>query len=108
MELQGGKAPAGTPNEAWLSLDLLLLLSQLYENGHAPAVHQILEVPKTQCPELLVLSTASALRCRFPLCSSAAQRLNSLCVGSVATTSTLAPGVCKECLYAGPPGLVTW
>ena len=63
--MQGGQAPAGTLNQAWLSLDLLLLFSQLYDNGHAPAVHQILEVPKAQCPELLVLSLASALRCRL-------------------------------------------
>ena len=63
--VQGGKSPPGTPNQAWLSLDLLLLLSQLYDNGHAPAVHQILEIPKGQCPELLVLSSASALRYRL-------------------------------------------
>ena len=61
--MQSGQMPAGTPNQAWMSLDLLLLLSQLYENGHAPAVHEILEMPQAQCPDLLVLATASALRC---------------------------------------------
>ena len=61
--MQSGQMPAGTPNQAWASLDLLLLFSQLYDNGHAPAVHEILELPQAQCPDLLVLSTASALRC---------------------------------------------
>ena len=58
--VQGSKVP---PNEAWLSLDLLMLLSQLYDNGHAPAVHQILEAPQAQYPDVLVLATATALRC---------------------------------------------
>ena len=60
--MQNGQMPAGTPNQAWASLDLLLLFSQLYDNGHAPAVHEILELPQAQCPDLLVLATASALR----------------------------------------------
>ncbi len=60
MTLQGSKVP---PNEAWLCLDLLMLLSQLYDNGHAPVVHQILEAPQAQYPEVLVLATATALRC---------------------------------------------
>ena len=66
-DMQGGKAAVGTPNQAWLSLDLLLLFSQLYDNGHAPAVHQILQLPRAQCPEVLVLATASALRHVFVL-----------------------------------------
>ena len=57
--VQEGKV---APNEAWLCLDLLMLLSQLYDNGHAPAVHQILEAPQAQYPEVLVLATAAALR----------------------------------------------
>lgn len=61
--MQSGQMPTGTPNQAWTSLDLLLLLSQLYDNGHAPAVHEILELPQAQCPDLLVLTMASALRC---------------------------------------------
>lgn len=60
---QVGNAPACPPHQAWLTLDLFVLFSQLYDNGHAPAVHQILELPKAECPTVLVLSTASALRC---------------------------------------------
>ncbi|KAK9916879.1 hypothetical protein WJX75_008268 [Coccomyxa subellipsoidea] len=58
--LQGNKSPMGTPNQAWLALDLLSTLSFLYEAGHGAAVRQILELPLAQCPEVLVLSFASA------------------------------------------------
>ena len=61
--MQVGNASACPPHQAWLTLDLFVLFSQLYDEGHAPAVHQILELPKAECPAVLVLSTASALRC---------------------------------------------
>ncbi len=60
---QGNKSPVGTPNQAWLSLDLLSTLSFLYEAGHGAAVRELLELPLTQCPEVLVLGFASARRC---------------------------------------------
>ncbi len=60
--LQGNKSPMGTPNQAWLALDLLSTLSFLYEAGHGAAVRQILELPLAQCPEVLVLGFASARR----------------------------------------------
>lgn len=60
--MQGNKSPMGTPNQAWLALDLLSTLSFLYEAGHGAAVRQILELPLAQCPEVLVLSFASARR----------------------------------------------
>jgi CCR4-NOT transcription complex subunit 1 len=68
--LQGAKSPMGTPNQAWMSLDLLSTLTSLYEEGHVPAVRQILELPLSQCPDVLVLGLASARRwdnCTFCL-----------------------------------------
>ena len=73
--VQGSKVP---PNEVWLCLDLLMLLSQLYDNGHAPAVHQILEAPQTQYPEVLVLATATALGCAHAIAISVTASLNFL------------------------------
>ena len=52
----------GMPNQAWLCLDLLAMLSQLYDGGHGPAARQILDLPMVQCPEVLVLAVAAALR----------------------------------------------
>ena len=75
VNVQGNKVP---PNEAWLCLDLLMLLSQLYDNGHAPAVHQILEAPQAHYPEVLVLATATALRCAYAIAISVTASLNSL------------------------------
>ena len=55
--------PAGTPNQAWLALDLLGMLMRLHEGGQATSVLAILELPAARCPELLVLGFASARRC---------------------------------------------
>ena len=57
--LQGGKSPTGTPNQAWLCLDLLEVLGRLAELGHHTSVHAILEPPMKQCPEVLLLGMAS-------------------------------------------------
>jgi CCR4-NOT transcription complex subunit 1 len=58
--LHGGKPGVGTPNHAWLCLDLLDLLARLADSGHAPAVRQLLELPLKQCPEVLLLGMAAA------------------------------------------------
>lgn len=42
----------------WLSLDLLEVLCQLAERGHANAVRSILEYPLKQYPEVLLLGMA--------------------------------------------------
>ena len=49
----------GTPNQAWLCLDLVETLCRLAESGHAAAVHHILEQPCKECSELLLLGVAS-------------------------------------------------
>ena len=57
--LHAGKPGAGTPNQAWLCLDLADCLARLGDSGHAPAVRQLLEAPLKQCPEVLLLAMAS-------------------------------------------------
>lgn len=57
--LAGSTSSIGTPNQAWLCLDLVEVLCRLAESGHGPAVHQILEQPRRECPELLLLGVAS-------------------------------------------------
>jgi CCR4-NOT transcription complex subunit 1 len=58
--LHAGKPGYGTPNRAWLCLDLLECLARLADSGAAPAVRQILELPLKQCPEVLLLGMAAA------------------------------------------------
>ncbi|EFN54436.1 hypothetical protein CHLNCDRAFT_135829, partial [Chlorella variabilis] len=57
--LHAGKPGVGTPNQAWLCLDLLDCLARLADSGHAAAVRQILEPPLKQCPEVLLLGMAA-------------------------------------------------
>ena len=57
--LAGTVSSIGTPNQAWLCLDLMEVLCRLAESGHGAAVHKILEQPKAECPELLLLGVAS-------------------------------------------------
>lgn len=56
--IQGQKLPYGTPNHAWLSLDLLEILCCLAEMGHFGSVRALLDLPLKHCPELLVLGLA--------------------------------------------------
>jgi hypothetical protein len=56
--IQGQKLPYGTPNHAWLSLDLLEVLCCLAEMGHFGSVRALLDLPLKHCPELLVLGLA--------------------------------------------------
>ena len=57
--LAGNQSSIGTPNQAWLCLDLVEVLCRLAESGHGAAVQQILEQPRRECPELLLLGVAS-------------------------------------------------
>lgn len=45
-------------NHAWLCLDLLEVLCQLAERGHATVVRSMLEYPLKHCPEVLILGIA--------------------------------------------------
>ncbi|KAJ6675578.1 hypothetical protein OIU85_011707 [Salix viminalis] len=53
--VHGHKLQAGHANHAWLCLDLLDVLCQLAETGHASSVRPILKYPLKHCPELLLL-----------------------------------------------------
>lgn len=54
----GLKLQSGQANHAWLCLDLLDVLCQLAERGHASFVQSMLEYPLKQCPEMLLLGMA--------------------------------------------------
>lgn len=49
----------GHANHAWLCLDLVEVLCQLAERGHAGSVRPMLEYPLKHCPEVLLLGMAS-------------------------------------------------
>lgn len=49
------KFQLGHSNHAWLCLDLLEVLCQLAERGHANSVRSILEHPLKHSPEILLL-----------------------------------------------------
>uniref|UniRef100_A0A6N2L7C3 CCR4-NOT transcription complex subunit 1 n=1 Tax=Salix viminalis TaxID=40686 RepID=A0A6N2L7C3_SALVM len=53
--LHGHKLQVGHANHAWVCLDLLDILCQLAERGHASSVRSMLEYPLKHCPELLLL-----------------------------------------------------
>ncbi|GFP80906.1 ccr4-not transcription complex subunit 1 [Phtheirospermum japonicum] len=52
------KFQPGQVNHAWLCHDLLEVLCQLSEMGHASLVRSVLEKPLNHCPELLLLGMA--------------------------------------------------
>ncbi|XP_022979316.1 CCR4-NOT transcription complex subunit 1-like [Cucurbita maxima] len=56
--LHGHKLQLGHTNEAWICLDLLDILCELAERGHARSVQSMLEFPLKNCPELLLLGMA--------------------------------------------------
>ena len=56
--VNGHKFQLGHANHAWLCLDLLEVLCQLAERGHASTVRSILEQPLKQYPEILLLGMA--------------------------------------------------
>ncbi|KAK7350377.1 hypothetical protein VNO77_08930 [Canavalia gladiata] len=53
--INGHKLQNGHANHAWLCLDLLDVLCQLAEKGHASIVRSILDYPLKHCPEILLL-----------------------------------------------------
>lgn len=56
--MQSYKHSAASPNQAWLSLDLLEILCHLAEAGYISSVRTLLEIPLQHCPELLVFGLA--------------------------------------------------
>ncbi|XP_040991398.1 CCR4-NOT transcription complex subunit 1-like isoform X2 [Juglans microcarpa x Juglans regia] len=56
--VHGNKLQLGHANHAWLCLDLLDVLCQLSESGHATSVRSMLENPIKHCPEVLLLGMA--------------------------------------------------
>ncbi|XP_017218466.1 uncharacterized protein LOC108195949 isoform X2 [Daucus carota subsp. sativus] len=57
--VEGDKFHLGHSNHAWLCLDLLEVLCQLAERGHAGSIRPVLEFPRKHCPEILLLGVAS-------------------------------------------------
>ncbi|KAI3874808.1 hypothetical protein MKW98_019381 [Papaver atlanticum] len=53
--VHGHKLSTGNRNQAWLCLDLLDVICQLAETGHAGSVRSMLEYPLKHCPEVLLL-----------------------------------------------------
>ncbi|GFH13782.1 uncharacterized protein HaLaN_09728 [Haematococcus lacustris] len=50
--LQGGKSPTGTPNQAWLSIDLLhILCIMVTDTNNVPVVREMVDHPLKACPE---------------------------------------------------------
>ncbi|CAI0400959.1 unnamed protein product [Linum tenue] len=49
------KLQVGCANHAWMCLDLLEVLCQLAEKGHASYVRALLQYPLEHCPEILLL-----------------------------------------------------
>lgn len=56
--LHGDKLQLGHTNQAWMCLDLLDILCELAERGHARSVQSILDFPLKNWPELLLLGMA--------------------------------------------------
>ncbi|KAK7386118.1 hypothetical protein VNO78_26091 [Psophocarpus tetragonolobus] len=56
--INGHKLQNGHANHAWLCLDLLDVLCQLAEKGHASIVRSIFDYPLKHCPEVLLLGMA--------------------------------------------------
>lgn len=52
------KLQVGHANQAWLCLDLLDILCQLAERGHACTVRSMLQYPLQHCPEILLIGMA--------------------------------------------------
>ncbi|GMI99089.1 hypothetical protein like AT1G02080 [Hibiscus trionum] len=56
--VHGHKLQIGNRNHAWLCFDLLDVLCQLAERGHASLVRSMLDYPLKHCPEILLLGMA--------------------------------------------------
>ena len=55
-------------NQAWFCMDLLEILCQLTERGHATTVRVILGYPLDHCPEVLLVGI-SQISVRYSSCS---------------------------------------
>uniref|UniRef100_A0A2P2MSE8 CCR4-NOT transcription complex subunit 1 n=2 Tax=Rhizophora mucronata TaxID=61149 RepID=A0A2P2MSE8_RHIMU len=53
--VHGHKLQIGHANHAWLCLDLVDVLCQLAERGHASSIRSMLDYPLKHCPEILLL-----------------------------------------------------
>ncbi|XP_026438629.1 CCR4-NOT transcription complex subunit 1-like [Papaver somniferum] len=53
--VHGHKLATGNANQAWICLDLLDVLCQLSETGHAGSIRLMLDYPLKHCPEVLLL-----------------------------------------------------
>ncbi|KAH9627459.1 hypothetical protein KSS87_006150 [Heliosperma pusillum] len=58
VDVHGLSSQLGQSNNAWLCLDLLDVLCQLAERGHAATIQSMLEYPLKHCPEVLLLGIA--------------------------------------------------
>ncbi|KAL9234369.1 hypothetical protein vseg_009249 [Gypsophila vaccaria] len=58
VDIHGLSSQIGQLNNVWLCLDLLDVLCQLAERGHAATIQSVLEYPLNQCPEVLLLGIA--------------------------------------------------
>ncbi|KNA22767.1 hypothetical protein SOVF_031520 isoform A [Spinacia oleracea] len=56
--VHGLQSQPGQSNYAWLCLDLVDVLCQLAERGHAATIQSMLEYPLKHCPEVLLLGVA--------------------------------------------------
>lgn len=87
--LHSGKSPVGLPNQAWLCLDLYNIVSRMAEAGHHTGVHQLLEHPAKNCPEVGLCgrgrcSGIAAWRERWLVRQLCPGALQVLCVGMAA------------------------
>ncbi|KMT00009.1 hypothetical protein BVRB_1g018420 isoform D [Beta vulgaris subsp. vulgaris] len=57
-QVSGLKTQSGQSNHAWFCLDLLDVICQLAERGHAATIQSMLEYPLKHCPEVLLLGVA--------------------------------------------------
>lgn len=58
-----GHALQSGPNRAWSCHDLLVVLCQLSEMGHASFIRSVLETPLNHFPEVLLLGMAHVNVC---------------------------------------------
>ncbi|KAI3984606.1 hypothetical protein MKX01_040483 [Papaver californicum] len=58
--VHGHKFSTGNGNQSWLYLDLLDVLCQLAEAGHAGSLRSMLEYPLKHCPEVLLLGLSQS------------------------------------------------
>lgn len=56
--VHGSKLLQGNANQAWSCIDLLEVLCQLAERGHASSVRMMLENPLKHCPDVLLAGVA--------------------------------------------------